>query len=328
MFFSEATLDDLMRKVLCELLAQPCNVISSRGKSSELIGVMLHLSNPRARISRTETKGKAFSALGELLWYLSKEKNLDFISYYIPHYKEESEDNETVYGGYGPRIFNLRGEIDQMKNILDLLKKKQTSRKAVMQIFDGVDLVGDHPELPCTGTLQFLIRNNQLHMFTSMRSNDAFLGLSHDVFAFTMLQEIVARSLNVDLGIYTHAVGSLHLYDIHQEKAKQYLKEGIQSTKDTMPEMPVGDPWSSIQKLLDAELKIRSENNFEEKELDMDPYWIDLIRLLKIFFLSKKRNNTEIEQLKEQMHFAVYNTYINSKMSKKKVNEPRIIKLS
>ncbi len=315
MFFSEATLDDLMRKVLAELLDQPFNVTSSRGRSSELIGVMLHLTNPRARISRTETKGKAFSALGELLWYLSKEKNLDFISYYIHHYINESEDNETIYGGYGPRIFNLRGEINQMENVLKLLRKKQSSRKAVIQIIDGIDLVGDHKELPCTCTLQFLIRSNQLHMFTSMRSNDAFLGLSHDIFAFTMLQEIIARSLNVNMGVYTHAVGSLHLYDRHQAKAEQYLKEGFQSTKEVMPEMPIGDPWNSIQLLLDAEQKIRYGIHFEEKGLDIDPYWNDLIRLLKIFSLSKNKNIAEIEVLKKQMNFEVYNTYINSKIS-------------
>jgi thymidylate synthase len=318
MFFSADTLDDLMSKVLHVLIEQPCNVTSSRGNSGELIGVMLHLTNPLARISRTETKGKAFSALGELLWYLSKKKDLDFISYYIPQYKDESEDDRTVYGGYGPRIFNLRDEIDQMKNILDLLTQRQSSRKAVIQIFDGNDLVEDHPELPCTGTLQFLVRNNQLHMFTSMRSNDAFLGLPHDVFAFTMLQEIIARSLNVGLGIYTHAVGSLHLYDKHYQKAQQYLNEGLQSTKDVMPEMPIGNPWVSIEKMLVAELAIRLGNDFDEKELELDPYWGDLIRLLKVFSLSKDKKDNEIEKLKKEMHFAVYNTYINSKINKKK----------
>lgn len=318
MFFTATTLDDLMGEVLPALLDTPFNVKSTRGKSAELIGVMLHLTNPLARISRTETKGKAFSALGELLWYLSKEKDLDFISYYLHHYTKESEDGETVYGGYGPRIFNLRGEINQMENILDLLRKRPASRKAVIQIFDGADLVDDHPELPCTGTLQFLIRNNHLHMFTTMRSNDAFLGLSHDIFAFTMLQEIVACSLNLELGGYSHAVGSLHLYEEHQGKAKQYLKEGIQSTKDIMPQMPVVDPWNSIGKLLEAELEIRSGNNFEESKLNVDPYWSDLIRLLKIFSLSKKQSYTEIEELRKQMHFPVYNTYINSKIDKKK----------
>ena len=60
-----------------------------------------------------------------------------------------------------------------------------------------------------------------------MRSNDAFKGLPHDVFCFTMLQEIFARTLGVHVGVYKHAVGSLHLYDKDRQKANQYLKEGI-----------------------------------------------------------------------------------------------------
>jgi thymidylate synthase len=38
-------------------------------------------------------------------------------------------------------------------------------------------------------------------MVTTMRSNDAYLGLPHDVFCFTMLQEIIARSLGREIGI-------------------------------------------------------------------------------------------------------------------------------
>ena len=59
-----------------------------------------------------------------------------------------------------------------------------------------------------------------------MRLNDALVGLPHDVFCFTMLQEIVARSLSVELGGYKHAVGSLHLYKTHVDAAHQFLEEG------------------------------------------------------------------------------------------------------
>jgi len=47
-----------------------------------------------------------------------------------------------------------------------------------------------------------LIRNKQLHMLTNMRSNDAFWGLPHNIFSFTMIQEILARTLSVELGTY------------------------------------------------------------------------------------------------------------------------------
>jgi len=40
--------------------------------------------------------------------------------------------------------------------------------------------------------MQFMVRRRRLHLLTNMRSNDAFIGLPHDIFAFTMLQEIMA----------------------------------------------------------------------------------------------------------------------------------------
>jgi hypothetical protein len=78
--------------------------------------------------------------------------------------------------------------------------------------------------------LQFLIRRNRLHTLTTMRSNDAYIGLPHDIFCFSMLQEVLARTLGVALGQYSHFVGSLHLYDENRDEAQQYLDEGVQAT--------------------------------------------------------------------------------------------------
>ena len=98
-------------------------------------------------------------------------------------------------------------------------------------------------------------------MVTYMRSNDVFLGLSHDIFAFTMLQEMIAKKLNIELGKYRHSVGSLHLYDDQIDTALQYLNEGWQSTSlnSAMPPMPDGDPWKYMPALLKAEFDIRSK---------------------------------------------------------------------
>lgn len=46
-----------------------------------------------------------------------------------------------------------------------------------------------------------------------MRSNDAYLGFPHDVFFFTMIQELVARSLGIRVGDYHH-FATTHFADI------------------------------------------------------------------------------------------------------------------
>ena len=83
-----------------------------------------------------------------------------------------------------------------------------------------------------------------------MRSNDSYIGLPHDFFAFTMIQEIVARTLDCGLGAYKHFVGSLHLYEDDLDSAQGYINEGLQPTTAAMPAMPRGDPWKVIDVLL------------------------------------------------------------------------------
>ncbi len=204
-------IDDLLREVLEKLLSRPFDIETTRGKekgkTSEINGILLELKNPRARISRTETRGKPFSAIGELFWYLSGSDKLNFIKHYIPQYENESEDKRTIYGAYGPRLFGgtlkwLNGltKSNQIENVINLLKEKPNSRRAVVQVFSPKDLKKYRREIPCTCTFQFLVRNEKLTMIVNMRSNDAYLGLPHDIFAFTMIQEIVAKSLKRELG--------------------------------------------------------------------------------------------------------------------------------
>jgi thymidylate synthase len=273
------TLDDLCRKLFPKLLNGGNIITPTRGRARERCGVLLELTHPRARLSRTETRGKPFSCLGEFLWYLSRDNRLDFISYYLDAYRDESEDGETIYGGYGPRLFNQRGN-DQVRHVIDLLKKNPESRRAAIQIFDSEDIAAPHKEIPCTCTLQFLVRQKLLHMFVTMRSNDAYRGLPHDVFCFTMFQELLARDLGLELGTYKHFVSSLHLYEKDFELARQYLGEGVQSTIE-MPPMPLGNPWPAVAKLLEAEEQIRSGVEPDATYFELDSYWCDLIRLLQ-----------------------------------------------
>jgi len=101
MYFSEDTIDDLLRSAFRALIKSKNKLTASRSSMTELTAVLLELKNPRARLSRTETKGRFFSCLGELLWYLAGTKDLNFIQYYLSHYADESDDGETVYGAYG-----------------------------------------------------------------------------------------------------------------------------------------------------------------------------------------------------------------------------------
>ena len=252
------SLDDVLIDLYVELLKSTSRNKATRGATIEILGVSLRISKPRARLSRSENRGKPFSALGELLWYLAGSDRLDFIQPYVDQYTKEAEVDGTIHGAYGPRLFAMRGNVDQIASVTELLKRRPTSRRAVIQLLNAEDVASEHKEIPCTTTLQFHLRDNRLHLSATLRSNDAYLGLPHDIFCFTMLQEMMACRLGVELGEYYQFVGSMHVYEDRLDEMRQYIAEGFQKGVE-MPAMPPGDPFELIRTLLEAERRIRAD---------------------------------------------------------------------
>lgn len=314
MYKSAVTLDDLMRDVVTLLDSDGQPVQTSRGRCCEVTGVLLELTNPRARLSSTETRGKLFSALGEFCWYIAASNDVAFVSHYIPEYSRITKGC-TRPDAYGPRFFGP--DINQIENVIQLLRQKPTSRKGTIQILRASDLSehlrDNQTEMPCTSTIQFFLRDNKVTAMTTMRSNDAFKGIVHDVFAFTMLQEILARSLGVEPGTYKHVVGSLHLYDTDKEKLRRFCDEGWQGTS-AMPEMPPGDPWPQIRMFIDAEAEIRTTKNLSEESSDnLDPYWRDLSLLLLAY--TNKSDASTIRKIRGRVN-GIYEPYLNGLLAR------------
>lgn len=314
--FKAATLDDAMGDVLRRLLRRGTPILPAKGRAREFTGVLIELSDPRSRFSRTEGRGTLFHLLGETLWYLSGSDRLDFIEYYIPKYRDfidASRRATTAPGAYGPRLFG-GGDRSQMAKMLATLKRGSTdTRRAVLQIFDQADLRPRNGDVPCTTTLQFLPRRGKLHLIATMRSNDAYIGFPGDVFAFTFIQELVAKTLGLELGTYSHFVGSLHLYDKNVAAARRYLDEGFQ-TPLPMPEMPDADPWPSVGWLLETERAIRLKQS-EPSQSAVDSYWLDLSRLLRIKALYEDIDLRGVAHEKRQMASPVYDSFIRGRQA-------------
>lgn len=123
-----------------------------------------------------------------------------------------SDDGYMMRGAYGPKI------IDQIPYICRTLAEDIGSRQAVLSIWR------ERPEksrdIPCTLSLQFMVRNDFLHCIATMRSSDAIMGLPYDSIMFSLLSAYIISIMKahygvngLSLGMLTLTMGSAHIYD-------------------------------------------------------------------------------------------------------------------
>jgi thymidylate synthase len=125
-----------------------------------------------------------------------------------PNFRNFS-DGSALAGAYGPRVRS------QMPWVERQLRADRDTRQAVLTIFDPAYDHAGNRDVPCTVSIQFLIRRECLELHVHMRSNDLWWGWAYDAFQFTQLQLALAHALGVEPGKYVHHVGSLHLYAEH-----------------------------------------------------------------------------------------------------------------
>lgn len=278
-------LDEILRKLYGELTQSTDTFEASKGKGQDLLASKILLRNPRARISATATRGRLVSAVAEFCWYMSGSADLDFIRFYLQDYPPAGATG-SIEEAYGPRLIGT-GEfgrsVNQIERVIDRLKQKPDTRRAVITLLEPSDLELDKSEAPCTSALQFIHRRGHLHLVAMMRSNDAYIGFPHDVFCFTMLQELIARSLGAKVGEYHHFATSLHLYGRDVEKVWRYLDEGFQNPTFAMPKMPSGCQLANLDTFLSVEKAIREGEITCSSEINLPEYWRDLALVLLRF---------------------------------------------
>ena len=226
------TMDEMWMNAVSELLQRGHETTSRVGKTKELLGYSETLTHVQQTflLNKQRRLSPAYAA-AEVLWYLSGTNTIDMIRAYAPQYHKFAEDG-VAHGAYGHRWKHATRD-DQFELLTELLQKSPDSRQAVVTMWKADDLWHcvreKRKDIPCTLSLQFLVREGKLHLVTTMRSNDAWLGLPYDVFAFTCLQWLVASVLGVEPGAYTHQAGSMHLYEKNWKAAEEAIKSDYPS---------------------------------------------------------------------------------------------------
>jgi len=192
-------------------------------KTIELENVLIEVLNPKDKIALVEgRKANIFSTLAETLWVLGGRNDIEFISHYVPKMDDFSDPTKVLYGGYGPRIQNWYG-VNQFEEIYRILVSDPNSRRAIISLFDPArDFFSD--DFPCSNWLHFTIRNGRLNLKVASRSMDIIWGSTLNFFEWSVVQEIMAKWLNVEIGKLTYFISSLHIYEPFYERMNDILK--------------------------------------------------------------------------------------------------------
>ncbi|MGO1057211.1 thymidylate synthase [Crossiella sp. CA198] len=278
--------------VLRSLIDEPEYRNSPRGfDSREQLGLSYRLREASQRIPLVPARrlNLVFN-FAEALWYLSGRDDLDFIAYYAPSIRKYSADGVRLTGtAYGRALFGGGGGPVQWPTLVRQLREDPDSKRCVLQIFAADELaIAGNPDVSCTLGLQFMLREGALHGVGFMRANDAYRGMTSDVFSFTLIQEMLARELGAKLGSYTHLVGSVHLYDPDYQRAREVLADpAVQHTGlPRFPEMPEGDNWPWVKQVLEYEEALRQNRIRLEPDtsgLGVPEYWAQVLLMFEVY---------------------------------------------
>jgi thymidylate synthase len=244
-FYSGLSVADVYDEVIGDLI--DAEVSSPRGmKTKELLNVSFEIGNPRNRLIYHPERGFNVSfGLAELVSCLTGVNTVNFLSKFNSNIAQFSDNDVVMYGNYGIRITKY------LKQIIQKLKDNPETRQANITIYNTEDSFIGTKDVPCTVSMDFKVRDNKLYMHTFMRSNDLVWGFQYDVFFFTLIQEIIANELNVELGSYNHTATSFHVYERHFDLIEEMYETGIESVKMPKSEYLVEDIEDIANKIFD-----------------------------------------------------------------------------
>lgn len=177
----------------------------------EIIGMSFITDMDYPIITITERKLGYAHMFGEAAWILSGNNKLQPLLKDCPRMSEFSDDGRTLRGAYGPPFKQ------QLKYVIKSLTDDAGTRQAVMTLWRPSPRKSK--DIPCTVSLQWLIRYGYIHCVVYMRSSDAWLGLPYDIFAFTMMTQFIRMHLLEhsggsipQRGMLSILIGSAHIY--------------------------------------------------------------------------------------------------------------------
>lgn len=243
------------------------------------------LVNMQYPVVLTKPRGLNYKFMAaEAWWILSGRDDSESIGRYCKNITAfaDQDDGQRFFGAYGPKI------MEQFSYVIDKLVEDPTSRQAVINIWR------ENPpatrDVPCTISVQWMIRHGALHCIDTMRSSDAWLGWPYDVFNFSMLSWQLLEQLRLrgmpelQLGMLSLSAGSQHLYRKDIDRLTRWNSDTLTELQPLPAAAIAGEPIESAN----PSVSVISELASCIGENDSEPQTA-FFRMFKQFLINKEQ---------------------------------------
>jgi len=130
------------------------------------------------------------------------------------HFGAKYVDKHTDYSGQG---------IDQLANVIDIIKNNPMSRRIVMSAWNPSDLSLEALP-PCHMFCQFYVVDGGLKCLMYQRSADLGLGVPFNIASYAILTHMIAHVCGLEAIELKHVIGDAHVYLNHIDELQELLE--------------------------------------------------------------------------------------------------------
>ena len=177
------------------------------------------------------------SIIYELLWFLNGDTNIEYLQEHgVRIWNEWADEKGDLGPVYGHQWRNWNSEeIDQIKEVVETLKKNPNSRRMLVSAWNPSVLPDTSKSFsenvakgkaalpPCHAFFQFYVADGKLSCQLYQRSADIFLGVPFNIASYALFTMMIAQVCGYQPGDFIHTFGDAHIYNNHIDQVNLQL---------------------------------------------------------------------------------------------------------